>query len=112
MLKIYILFLWTFLQGFLHEGKAPFNFHSDNLPGTGAVFLFLQVEMDSEEILPGSKSQMVAIQIVFFHLLQLVQPQIKARGKFMEEGVVPGSTAVLRVEEVGDLLEHQLVENQ
>lgn len=61
------------------------------------------------EILPGSTSQISTIQIVFFHLLQSVQPQMKAREKFIEEGVAPGNTAVLRGEEVEDLLEHQMV---
>ena len=34
---------------------------------------------------------------------------MKAGQKFIEEGVVPGSMAVLRGEEVEDLLEHQMV---
>ena len=89
----------------MHEGKILFNFHSDNLPGRGAVFLFLQVEMDSLEILPDSNCQIGTIQSHFFPPFQA----LTQAGVVFEEGAVPSSSAALRGEKVEDLLEHQLV---
>ena len=74
-----------------------------------AVFLFPEVEMDAMEILLGRESQMRTAQIVFFHLLQLFHALIRAGEEFIQQRVVPSSTAVLRGEELEALQEHQIV---
>ena len=48
-------------------------------------------------------------QTVFFHRLQLFQALIRAGEEFIQQRVVPSSTAVLRGEELKALLEHQIV---
>lgn len=84
------------------------NFTSDNLPSTGAVFLFLQILKDPEEVPPDKNSQILGTnQSFYFRLPQLFHTVMKAREQFVEERVVPRCRALVCAEQVEDLLEHQ-----
>lgn len=91
-------------------GKRPLHFRSDNLTGTAAVFLLLQIEMDALEILPDHDPQTQADRVVFFPGLPVSQAAMKAGEEVMEGGVAPGSLAVVCAEGVEDLQEHLVVE--
>lgn len=101
----FLLYLWI-----VKGGKRPLHFRSDNLPGTAAVFLLLQIEMNALEILPDHNPQTQTDRVVFFPGLPVSQAAMKAGEEVMEGGVALGSLDVVCAEGVEDLWEHLVVE--
>ena len=100
------------------EREGSPDIQSDDFPGTGAVFLLIQVDMDSLEVrchgICGARPSQGRV-FLSRHLLptvvQVSQLLTKSSAELLQEGGVPGRRGALCVEEVEALLKH-LVEQR
>ena len=99
------------------EREGSPDVQSDDFPGAGAVFLLIQVDMDSLEVrchsICGARPSQGRV-FLSCHLLptvvQVGQLMNESSAELLQEGGVPGSRGVRCVEDVEALLEH-LVEH-